>query len=148
MNLDRTIPLTNPAPSDQPQVVDIEDADKLGLCPYYEGLLSTGKDGILKGVYDLADLQKIGQEKLWCPYYTTRHTIENADVVVLNYHYVLDPKIATIMDGKISENSIIVFDEAHNIDNICIEAMTINLNRNDIYNASKSLNRLRILVQQ
>jgi DNA excision repair protein ERCC-2 len=34
---------------------------------------------------------------------------------------MLDPKIATLVSRELSEQSIIVFDEAHNIDNVCVE---------------------------
>ena len=58
-------------------------------------------------------------------------------MVVYNYQYMLgmqrclsesvlrslfaDPKIANMVSKEIEKESIIVFDEAHNIDNICIE---------------------------
>jgi DNA excision repair protein ERCC-2 len=32
-----------------------------------------------------------------------------------------DPKISNMVSKEIEKDSIIVFDEAHNIDNICIE---------------------------
>jgi len=34
---------------------------------------------------------------------------------------MLDPKIATLVSRELSEQSIVVFDEAHNIDNVCVE---------------------------
>lgn len=34
---------------------------------------------------------------------------------------MLDPKIATLISRELSEQSIVVFDEAHNIDNVCVE---------------------------
>lgn len=34
---------------------------------------------------------------------------------------MLDPKISGLVSREIEKESIVVFDEAHNIDNICIE---------------------------
>jgi len=41
--------------------------------------------------------------------------LAHANVVVFSYHYVIDPKIAALISADFAENSIIVFDEAHNI---------------------------------
>ena len=44
-----------------------------------------------------------------------------------NYSYLLDPKIANIVSDKLPQNCIVVFDEAHNIDNVCIEVLSVTL---------------------
>ncbi len=41
----------------------------------------------------------------------------------------VDPKISNLVSKEIEAESIIVFDEAHNIDNICIEALSVTLDR-------------------
>lgn len=38
-----------------------------------------------------------------------------ANVIVYSYHYLLDPKVAELVSREFSKDSIIVFDEAHNI---------------------------------
>ena len=42
-----------------------------------------------------------------------------------NYQYLLD-RISQLVSRSIQSESVVVFDEAHNIDNICIEVMSIN----------------------
>lgn len=37
------------------------------------------------------------------------------DVVIFSFHYLLDPKVAENVSAELSKESIIVFDEAHNI---------------------------------
>ncbi len=65
-----------------------------------------------------------------------------------SYHYLLDPKIAELVSRELPQNSVVVFDEAHNIgfcfgvqmancslcltDNVCIESMSVNIKRRDI----------------
>ncbi len=44
-----------------------------------------------------------------------RRQLQHANLVVYSYHYVLDPKIATLVSRDLPANSVVVFDEAHNI---------------------------------
>jgi len=37
------------------------------------------------------------------------------DIVIYSFHYLLDPKIAEQVSKQMSKESIVVFDEAHNI---------------------------------
>jgi len=55
--------------------------------------------------------------------------IRFANVIVYNYAYVIDPKVSTLVSRDIEKESILVFDEAHNIDNVCIESLSVNMNR-------------------
>lgn len=41
--------------------------------------------------------------------------IGHANIVVYSYHYLLDPKIAELVSKELSKESVVVFDEAHNI---------------------------------
>lgn len=43
-----------------------------------------------------------------------------ADVIVFNYLYLIDPQISAPYLKNLSKDSIVVFDEAHNIDDVCI----------------------------
>lgn len=125
---------------------DIEDFDSLGLCEYFEGFQRTGMDTTLNGIYSLDDIRTLGLERHWCPYYTVRRYISHANIIIYNYHYMQDPKIAGLISNEIEAQSIIIFDEAHNIDNICIEAQSITLNKPIIYTAGQNLNKLHKLV--
>ena len=75
----------------------------------------------------LADLRDFGRKKGWCPYFLARHMISFANVVVYNYQYLLDPKVANMVSRELERECVVVFDEAHNIDNVCIEALSVNL---------------------
>lgn len=37
------------------------------------------------------------------------------DIIIFSFHYLLDPKVAENVSAELSKESIIVFDEAHNI---------------------------------
>ena len=59
------------------------------------------------------------------------------DVIIYSYHYLLDPKIAERVSREFSKDCIVVFDEAHNIDNVCIESLSIDLTDDSLRNASR-----------
>ena len=58
-----------------------------------------------------------------------RHMIHHANILVYNYQYILDPKISSLVSKELESESIVVFDEAHNIDNVCIEALSVTLDK-------------------
>jgi Rad3-related DNA helicase len=47
-----------------------------------------------------------------------------ADVIVYSYQYVIDPKISELVSKEFTSSAVLVFDEAHNIDNVCIDALS------------------------
>ena len=65
-------------------------------------------------IWDIEDLVKLGRKKESCPYFASRAMMSEASIVLCPYNYILDSMIRSKMDVKI-ENSIVIFDEAHNI---------------------------------
>jgi DNA excision repair protein ERCC-2 len=118
------------------------------LCDFFERYDSEGADAGLTGIYNLDDIKALGTEKGWCPYFLTRHVISYANVVVYNYQYMLDPKIAALVSRELEDKSIVVFDEAHNIDNVCIEALSVSLDRRTIDGAARNLGTLGTEVKR
>ena len=112
-------------------------------CSYYDNFQLAGESTTLpSGVYDLEELKKWGQSRNWCPYYLTRQAINHANILVFNYQYMLDPKVAKLVSKELEAESIIVFDDAHNIDSVCIEALAVTINDRGLEQATRSLGRL------
>ena len=121
----------------------------ISLCGLYENFDLEGADLLVpSGVYDLDDLKEIGRKKNWCPYFLARYTITHANVVVYSYHYLLDPKVAEIVSKDIPRQSVIVFDEAHNIDNVCIDSMSLSINRRILQRCTENLESLNTQVKK
>ena len=100
------------------------------VCDFFEKFDSSGKDDLLPtGSYNIDDLKALGRQKGYCPYFMARAAMKQANFIVYSYHYLLDPKIAEIVSKEIARNSVVVFDEAHNIDNICIDSMSVKINK-------------------
>lgn len=114
------------------------------LCEYYEGHQRDGIDSLIpSGVYTLNDLTNFGRENKRCPYYTARRCLPFANVVVYNYQYLLDPKIAGLISKDIAREAIVVFDEAHNIDTVCIDALSVNIREATLRRGLGNIKRLR-----
>jgi hypothetical protein len=56
-------------------------------------------------VYTLHDMREFSQKQGWCPYFVARHAITLANVVVYNYGYLLDPKIAALISNTLAKVS-------------------------------------------
>lgn len=132
--------------------MDIEDAPGGGvderICEYFEGYEREGTNSKMPaGVYTLDDLMEFGRTKKWCPYYTARHCMSFANVIEYNYQYLLDPKISGLLSKGLAKESIVVFDEAHNIDNICIDALSVNIREVTLRGSLGNIARLHDTVQ-
>ncbi|KAK2079810.1 hypothetical protein QBZ16_002205 [Prototheca wickerhamii] len=126
---------------------DMEDGGTPGaveLCDWFEGLEGAGPEGRLDaGVYTMHDLRVLGRKRRWCPYFLARHMVAYANVVVWNYQYLLDPKVSEMVSREMERECVVVFDEAHNIDNVCIEALSVELRSQLLDAAGRNLGRLR-----
>ncbi|CAL9782182.1 unnamed protein product [Musa acuminata subsp. burmannicoides] len=116
-------------------------------CSFFEGFdraASSSNASVMlpPGVYTLQDLRAFGRDKGWCPYFLARQTIRYANIVVYSYQYLLDPKVASIISKEMQRECVVVFDEAHNIDNVCIEALSVSIRRQTLEGATRNLNRM------
>ncbi|CAH8521374.1 unnamed protein product [Schistosoma guineensis] len=118
-------------------------------CKYYEEFDLHGRDNPLPtGIYGMADIKTYAKKHNYCPYFLTRYAISYANIVVYSYFYLLDPKIANIVSRELPKNSVVVFDEAHNIDNVCIESMSCLITRRSLEKCTTSLNLLTQTVNE
>ena len=69
------------------------------------------------------------------------------NVIIYSYHYLLDPKIAERVSRELSKDCIVVFDEAHNIDNVCIESLSIDLFDETLKKASRGVTSLEKKIE-
>jgi len=118
------------------------------LCQYYENLQQKGEHfQIPPGVYSMSALNEFGEEQGICPYFLARRSLQYASIIVYNYHYLLDPKIARTISTELQKECVVVFDEAHNIDDVCIETMSVHLKKDTIQRCYQNLSHLSGLVQ-
>ncbi len=133
--------------------VRIQNKGKLNenqaLCGYYEGFIDQEPDLKLDdGIFTLDDLKEYGRKQNVCPYFFARKIIGDAKVVVYSYMYFLDPMVGDLISKEMKGDCIVVFDEAHNIDDICCEAYHIELNRPLLDGALRNINELKDKIEE
>lgn len=117
----------------KPARIKTTDIEDLARCQHYDKFEEHGDTfNFPKGIYNLEDLKKLGRDENMCPYFLARRFLTQANIIVYNYAYLLDPKIANLVSSELQKDCIVVFDECHNIDNACIEALSMNLNRKSL----------------
>lgn len=60
---------------------------------------------------------------------------------------MLDPKVSNLVTRALEKESIVVFDEGHNIDNICIEALSVTLDKKSLEASSRAVRALESKVK-
>ena len=71
--------------------------------------------------------------------------MQYCNTIIYSYHYLLDPKIAERVSKEFSKDCIVVFDEAHNIDNVCIESLSTDITDESLRKATRGASSLEQL---
>ncbi|CEQ42042.1 SPOSA6832_03802 [Sporobolomyces salmonicolor] len=125
------------------------DPESIELCSFHENLNELDQDHLVPyGVHTIDDVKRYGEEHGICPYFAIRRMFMHASVIIYSFHYLLDPKVAEQVSKHMSKDSIVVFDEAHNIDNVCIESLSIDLTRPMLDNAARSVEKLTQTIEE
>ncbi|KAL9599220.1 MAG: hypothetical protein Q9219_004001 [cf. Caloplaca sp. 3 TL-2023] len=120
-----------------------ERGEDVDLCIYHDNLdLLEPHNLVPPGVFTLDGMLKYGEQHKQCPYFSVRRMMPFCNVIIYSYHYLLDPKIAERVSKELSKDCIVVFDEAHNIDNVCIESLSIDLTEDSLRKATRGANNL------
>ncbi|KAK1351182.1 DNA repair helicase Rad3 [Hamiltosporidium tvaerminnensis] len=106
-------------------------------CDFLENLEKF--ESFTSGVYSIEKLKLLSIEKSICPYFLARKLLPLSDCIIYTYNYLLDPHISDIVSKSLPSNTLVIFDEAHNIDNSAIEALTIELKRYDLDVSTKCI---------
>lgn len=96
-------------------------------CKFHSNVASSSGHPIM----DIEELVKFGQHTQTCPYYLSREDLKSADIVFLPYNYLVDPN-SRASQNIVVQNSIVIFDEAHNLEGSCNEASSFELTPSDL----------------
>lgn len=72
------------------------------------------------------DMVKLGQRYEVCPYYMSKELQGGADIIFMPYNYLVDPEIRKSLTISLAD-SVLIFDEAHNLEGICGDAASFDL---------------------
>lgn len=126
-----------------------ERGEDVELCVYHDNLDLLEPHNLMpNGVWTLEDLTRYGEKHKQCPYFSSRRMMSFCNVIIYSYHYLLDPKIAERVSKELSKDCIVVFDEAHNIDNVCIESLSTDITDDSLRKATRGANNLERKISQ
>ncbi|PFX28485.1 Regulator of telomere elongation helicase 1 [Stylophora pistillata] len=101
-------------------------------CHFFNNLdANKANKDFTQSILDIEDLVELGQRHRVCPYYMARELKTTADIIFMPYNYLLDLKSRKANNVDIS-SSIILFDEAHNLEKTCEETASFDLTSFDI----------------
>jgi Fanconi anemia group J protein len=93
------------------------------------------------GKHDIDDYLAHGETMKRCPYHMSLIILSKADLVFCPYNYVIDPVIKDQLELDLA-GAILIVDEAHNIDNVCRQASSFRLSKDDFVFALGVLKKL------
>lgn len=101
-------------------------------CQFYnDGNFDNFVSRIKEEPLDIEDLVKYGSSHLCCPYFSTRNSINNSQIILLPYQTLFQSETRKALKLSIS-NSCIIIDEAHNLVDSLNSMYTTVLNMEDI----------------
>eukprot|EP00158_Paraphelidium_tribonemae_P005716 Partr_v1_DN27482_c3_g1_i1_m71996 putative helicase 1 len=112
-------------------------------CFYYErSQLVRGHRAFHSGgameIFDIEDLVTVAKKVKGCPYFAARTMAATADLVFCPYNYLIDPSLRETLNINL-KNSIMVIDEAHNIEDSARGAGSFEMSNEDLELVCKSL---------
>jgi DNA excision repair protein ERCC-2 len=142
-----------------PEVNIIPDRDKLDTCckkrvkyktpsscSFYDNYLTQPIQlNAASSTLNIEDLLEMGKDQHICPYFSAKSLIASSDFILCNYPYIIDYKVNEELLKNLTKESIVIIDEAHNIDDVCVDSMTLKI---DKFLLDKAHENLQTLVGQ
>ncbi|PIA56861.1 hypothetical protein AQUCO_00700902v1 [Aquilegia coerulea] len=102
---------------------------------------STLQKGGCNEAHDIEDLVKVGRTVKGCSYFAARTMAQAAQLVFCPYSYILNPSIRRAMEVDL-KNSIVILDEAHNIEDIARDAASVDIEEDVLFILQRELEQL------
>ncbi|XP_051891898.1 Fanconi anemia group J protein [Pristis pectinata] len=113
-------------------------------CRYYHGVYKLNEQSSLQGIHglqvawDIEELVSLGKRLRSCAYFAARELMQEADIVFCPYNYLMDPQIRERMKINLKDQ-ILIFDEAHNIEDCARESSSFSVTENQLLFAREEL---------
>uniref|UniRef100_A0A5F8G6B0 Regulator of telomere elongation helicase 1 n=1 Tax=Monodelphis domestica TaxID=13616 RepID=A0A5F8G6B0_MONDO len=76
-----------------------------------------------------------------CPYYLSRTLKQQADIIFMPYNYLLDSKTRRAHNIDL-KGTVVIFDEAHNVEKVCEESASFDLTPFDLASGLDAINQV------
>ncbi|WP_066412968.1 ATP-dependent DNA helicase [Halorubrum aethiopicum] len=125
---------------------ELDDLEAANVCERYRNNLTRDTDGFFEWLFEDVrtpdDVYEYAEERDLCGYELLKEGMEGVDLVVCNYHHLLDPNIREQFFRWIDRDPsevITVFDEAHNVEDAAREHASRSLTENTLDAALEEL---------
>jgi DNA excision repair protein ERCC-2 len=125
---------------------EVENLKEKNVCEYYYNNLTGNTEEFYQWLYDGVrtpdDIYEYAEQQGMCGYELLKDGMEGVDLVVCNYHHLLDPMIREQFFrwlGRDPQDVITIFDEAHNIEGTARDHASRTLTENTIDSALDEL---------
>ena len=107
---------------------ELDEFEAVNVCEHYRNNLTRDTDGFFEWLFDDVrtpeDVYEYAEERDLCGYELLKEGMDGVDLVVCNYHHLLDPNIREQFFRWIDRDPseiVTVFDEAHNVEDAARE---------------------------
>lgn len=108
-------------------------------CGFYDSVeIKMSEPEFSEPILDIEDLAQLGKKLECCPYFVSKDIAKRADIIFMPYNYLIDPKIRAHNEINLNE-SIVILDEAHNVDAFCEESASTVITSTDIIIAIRDM---------
>lgn len=97
--------------------------------------------GALPNVWDIEDLVSASKQVKGCGYFASHKEVEKAHLILCPYNYLVDPVIRKSLNLDV-EGATLVFDETHNIESVCRDSASTDLDVDHLDSLVAELNAL------
>ena len=125
---------------------ELDDLREGNVCEHYYNNLTEDTEAFFSWLFDDVrtpeDIYEYADERMLCGYELLKEGMEQVDLVVCNYHHLLDPNIREQFFRWLDrdpEEVITVFDEAHNIESAARDHASRTLTENTLESALSEL---------
>ncbi|WP_368411741.1 ATP-dependent DNA helicase [Haladaptatus halobius] len=125
---------------------EVENLRETNICEHYYNNLTEDTGEFYQWLYDDVrtpdDIYEYADQRTLCGYELLKDGMEGVDLVVCNYHHLLDPTIREQFFrwlGRDPEDVITIFDEAHNIEGTARDHASRTLTENTVDSALDEL---------
>ena len=115
-------------------------------CQFYEEFeRSSTNIEAPKETMNIEDFKEYGKESGICPYFASKAMIPQSEIILCNYPYLIDYRANEELTRHLDKNSLVLIDEAHNIDSVCLDSVSVRLDKNIL---DKALDNLALLDKE
>ena len=120
------------------------DASQKGNYNYFWTLTHEKPEIVAENESKIMDIEEplgVGTKDSFSSYYYSKFAAETSDIIFMPYNYITNGDIRKNMN-KLIKNSILIFDEAHNLDKIAEESASKTLGTTDLEKCEDEFNDL------